>query len=37
MSEVVVQLLGATTKRAGLTVSAKLDKRQDPTNVKVIG
>jgi len=33
--EVVVQLIGATTMRAGLTVNAKLDKRQYPTNVKV--
>lgn len=33
--EVVVQLIGATTTRAGLTVNAKLDKRQYPTNVKV--
>ncbi len=33
--EVVVQLIGATTTKAGLTVNAKLDKRQYPTNVKV--
>jgi len=33
--EVVVQLMGATRTRAGLTVNAKLDKRQYPTNVKV--
>lgn len=32
---VVVQLMGATRTRAGLTVNAKLDKRQYPTNVKV--
>jgi hypothetical protein len=32
--EVVVQLIGATTTRAGLTVNAKLDKRHYPTNVK---
>ena len=32
---VVVQLIGATRTRAGLTVKAKLDKRQYPTNVKV--
>ena len=32
---VVVQLIRATTTRAGLTVNAKLDKRQYPTNVKV--
>ena len=32
---VVVQLLRATTTRAGLTVNAKLDKRQYPTKVKV--
>ena len=34
--EVVVQLIGATTTRAGLTVNAKLDKRQNPTNVKMM-
>jgi len=33
--EVVVQLIGATRTRAGLTVNAKLDKRQYPTKVKV--
>lgn len=33
--EVVVQLIGATTTRAGLTVNAKLGKRNYPTNVKV--
>ena len=33
--EVVVQLMGATRTRAGLTVNAKLDKRQYPTKVKV--
>lgn len=33
--EVVVQLIWATTTRAGLTVNAKLDKRQYPTKVKV--
>jgi len=33
--EVVVKLIGATTTRGGLTVNAKLDKRQYPTNVKV--
>ena len=33
--EVVVQLIGATTTRAGLTVNAKLDKKPYPTNVKV--
>ena len=33
--EVVVQLIGATTTRAGLTVNAKLNKKQYPTNVKV--
>jgi hypothetical protein len=33
--EVVGQLIGVTTMRAGLTVNAKLDKRQYPTNVKV--
>jgi len=36
--EVVVQLIGVTTTRAGraeLTVNAKLDKRQYPTNVTV--
>ena len=32
---VVVQLMGATRTRAGLTVNAKLDKRQYPTKVKV--
>jgi len=32
---VVVQLIGATRTRAGLTVNAKLDKRQYPTKVKV--
>jgi Rhodopirellula transposase DDE domain len=32
---VVVQLMGATRTRAGLTVNTKLDKRQYPTNVKV--
>ena len=31
----VVQLMGATRTRAGLTVNAKLDKRKYPTNVKV--
>jgi len=30
-----MQLIGATRTRAGLTVNAKLDKRQYPTNVKV--
>jgi hypothetical protein len=35
--EVVVQLIGATTTRAGLTVNAKLNKKEYPTNVKVIG
>ena len=33
--EVVVQLIGATTTRAGLTVNAKLDNRQYPTKVKM--
>ena len=33
--EVVVQLIGATTTRAGPTVKARLDKRQYPTEVKV--
>jgi hypothetical protein len=33
--EVVVELIGATTTRAGLTVNAKLDKRHYPSNVKV--
>ena len=32
---VVVQLMGATRTRAGLTVNAKLDKRQYPNKVKV--
>jgi hypothetical protein len=32
---VVVQLIGATRTRAGLTVNAKLEKRQYPTKVKV--
>jgi hypothetical protein len=32
---VVVQLMGATGTRAGLTVNANLDKRQYPTKVKV--
>jgi hypothetical protein len=32
---VVVQLMGATRTRAGMTVNAKLDKRQYPTKVKV--
>ena len=32
--EVVVQLIGVTTTRAGLTVNAKLDKKQHLTNVK---
>jgi len=32
---VVVQLIGATRTRAGLTVNAKLDKRQYPIKVKV--
>ena len=31
----VVQLIGATRTRAGLTVNAKLDKKQFPTKVKV--
>ena len=31
----VVQLIGVTTTRAGLTVNAKLDKRQYPINVEV--
>jgi hypothetical protein len=30
-----MQLIGATRTRAGLTVNAKLDKRQYPTKVKV--
>jgi len=33
--EVVVQLIGATRTRAGLTVNPKLDKRQYPTKVEV--
>jgi hypothetical protein len=33
--EVVVQLIGATTTRAGLMVNAKLNKKQYPTNVTV--
>jgi len=33
--EVVVQLVGATTTRAGLTVNTKLDKRQYQTKVKM--
>lgn len=33
--EVVVQLIRATTTRVGLTVKAKLVKRQYPTKVKV--
>jgi len=33
--EVVVQLIGVTTTRAGLTVNAKLDKRQYPTKLEV--
>lgn len=33
--EVVVRLIGATTTRAGLTVNAKLKKKQYPTNVTV--
>lgn len=32
--EVVMQLIGVTTMRAGLTVNAKLDKKQHLTNVK---
>jgi hypothetical protein len=32
---VVVQLMGATRTRVGLTVNAKLDKRQYPIKVKV--
>ena len=32
---VVVQLMEATRTRAGLTVNAKLNKRQYPTKVKV--
>ena len=35
VSHVVIQLIGETTMRAGLTVNAKLDKRQHRTNVKV--
>lgn len=33
--EVVVQLIGATTTRAGLTVNVKLNRKQYPTNVTV--
>lgn len=33
--EMVGQLIGAITTRAGLTVNAKLDKRQYPINTKV--
>lgn len=33
--EVVVQLIGATATRAGLTVKTRRDKRQYPTKVKV--
>jgi len=32
---VVVQLMGATRTKAGLTVNAKLNKRQYPSKVKV--
>jgi hypothetical protein len=35
--EVVAQLVEEITTRAGLTVNAKLDKRQHPAHMKVIG
>lgn len=33
--EMVVQLTGATTTKAGLRINAELNKNQNPTNVKV--
>ena len=33
--QVVVELIGATTTRAGLTVHAELDRGRDPLGVKV--
>ena len=33
--EIVVKLIGATVTKTGLKVKARLDKRNDPTKVKV--